>query len=504
MLTDFSVLAVIIVAVFVLQPLLVYLKDSQGLRKFPTPSFAGISSLWRVIQNLRYRHYLSIHEAHKTLGTHVRIAPKHISISDPRALNEIYGHGANMLKDPWYDGGAGEFRHMADARVKSEHQNKRRMLAHVFAQKTIADLEPVISDVIGVMVAQLNKKVDKAETVNMRRYLNFFTIDVFSRLLFNESLGCLERGNDMVQAAGPDGKVTEVPFVKTLNDATHINTFLGFEAGLLPITRKLFANHPYKKAGANWDKIIYHNTSKRLRDTTIDTDEDIFGKLLINSKGEPTGLVLGEILAEANVMMNAGTDTTTAALTGTIYLLHKHPEVLAKVRAEIDELCGSSCTLPSYESLARLPYLRACIEEALRVRPASTMGLPRVVPDGGRVIAGQFVAGGVTVSVPTYTLLRDAVAFSPDPEAYRPDRWLTEDKTEKERMAKAHFPFSTGPRACIGRNIAYYEQILLIATLVRQFEFEFVEGPGFELQVLERFNANPGEMDMRLRRRVIV
>jgi cytochrome P450 len=85
------------------------------------------------------------------LGTHVRIAPNHVSVSDPQALQDIYGHGANFLKDAWYDGGAGEFRHMADARVKSEHQAKRRLLAHVFAQKTIANLEPVISDTVSTI-----------------------------------------------------------------------------------------------------------------------------------------------------------------------------------------------------------------------------------------------------------------------------------------------------------------------------------------------------------------
>jgi cytochrome P450 len=82
------------------------------------------------------------------------------------------------------------------------------------------------------------------------------------------------------------------------------------------------------------------------------------------------------------VMMNAGTDTTTAALTNSIYLVYKHPKVLAKLREELDVATGS-VEVPSYEKLANLPYLRAVIEESLRVRPASSMGLPRVVPKGG-------------------------------------------------------------------------------------------------------------------------
>lgn len=411
-------------------------------------------------------------------------------------MADIYGHGAGMLKDAWYDGGAGEYRHMADATVKAEHQAKRKMLAHVFAQKTIANLEPVISDTVGMLVTQVDKCATEGRPINIRRYLNYFTIDVFSRLLYSDSMGCLERGNDVVDAETREGKVYKTPFIKSLHDATVINTVLGMEAPLLPLTKRLFSWHPYKRAGADYENIIYHNTAKRLRDN--DAEDDIFSKLLINNKGEPAGLSLGAILAEASVMMNAGTDTTTAALTNSVYLLYKNPNVLARLREELDAATGTT-EIPSYDALAQLPYLRACVEESLRVRPASSMGLPRVVPKGGRMIAGKFIDEGVTVSVPTYTLLRSPEAFD-NPEEFDPERWISGDK---ERMNKAHFPFSTGPRACIGRNIAYFEQLLVIATLVKSFDFE-LETPDYQLRTLERFNSNPDELLLKCRRRLVV
>ncbi|KAK5064242.1 hypothetical protein LTR84_000075 [Exophiala bonariae] len=489
----------VLFGVLFIQPLVVYAVDRKGLRKFPSPSYAAVSSFWRIIHNLRKEHFLAIHEAHTNLGTHVRIAPNHISISDPAAMNDIYGHGAGFLKDAWYDGGAGEFRHMADARVKAEHQQKRKLLAHVFAQKTIANLEPVISDTVAILLTQVEKAALSGTPMNMRRYLNYFTIDVFSRLLYGETQGCLERGNDMVTAQSEAGKIYKTPFIKSLHDATIINTVLGMEAPILSLTKRLFSWHPYKKAGASYDDIIYYNTVKRLNENDTEAD-DIFSKLLIDNKGAALGLKLGEVLAECSVMMNAGTDTTTAALTNTIYLLYKNPSVLARLRDELDEATGIS-PISAYETLSRLPYLRACVEESLRVRPASTMGLPRVVPKGGRLIAGQFVAEDTTVSVPTYTLLRNQEVFD-RPEVYLPERWLG-GESEKAKLSKAHFPFSIGPRACIGRNIAYFEQLLVIAALVKGYEFEF-ESEGFELRTLERFNGNPDEMVMRVRKRVLV
>ncbi|KAH6665928.1 cytochrome P450 [Halenospora varia] len=348
---------VIAILAAVVLPFISYFVDRKHLRKFPAPQFAGLTSCWRIYHNLGYRHFMAIHKAHQILGTHVRIAPNHISISDPQALVDIYGHGANFMKDAWYGGGAGEYRHMADSRVKLEHQKKRKMLAHLFAQKTIANLEPVMAETTAVLVAQVDKHIASGKEINMRRYLNYFTIDLFSELLYGRTLGCLERGNDIVDSETPKGKLTKVPFIKSLHDATIINTILGMEAPLLPITKKLFSKHPYKKAGADYDNIIYHNTKLRFREDDAE-GSDIFSKMLKCSKGEDLNLPAGEILSECSVMMNAGTDTTTAALTNSIYLIYKHPQVLAKLRKELDKATGTA-DVPSYEELAKLPYLRA-------------------------------------------------------------------------------------------------------------------------------------------------
>lgn len=217
-------------AVFVtalIQPLISYLLDKRSLRKYPSPGIAGLTSLWRIWHNLHNRHYIAVDRAHKQLGSHVRIAPNHISILGPQAEADIYGHGATMLKDAWYDGGAGQHRHMADVRVKAEHQAKRKALAHVFAQKTIANLEPVMVDTTAILIAQVDAHIAAGQQINMRRYMNFFTIDLFAELLYGRSLRCLQRGDDIVNAETLEGKVYKAPFIQSLLDATVINTVLG-------------------------------------------------------------------------------------------------------------------------------------------------------------------------------------------------------------------------------------------------------------------------------------
>jgi cytochrome P450 len=124
------------------------------------------------------------------------------------------------------------------------------------------------------------------------------------------------------------------------------------------------------------------------------------------------------------------------------------------------------------------------------------------VPEGGRTIAGQFVAEGVSVSVPTYSLLHNKDIFC-DPEEYQPQRWtdISQKSHEFAMMKRYHLPFSTGLRACIGRNIAYFEMTLVVAVLVHYFDFEFANANvGEHYPVLERLNANPDELIMIPRR----
>lgn len=109
-------------------------------------------------------------------------------------MNEIYGHGANFLKEGFYDGGAGKHRCMGDTRVKAEHQQKRKMFAHIFAQKTIATLEPLVTEKVSLLVSEIDKKANAGGTIDVRRYLNYLAIDLMSTLLYGQSLGCLERG----------------------------------------------------------------------------------------------------------------------------------------------------------------------------------------------------------------------------------------------------------------------------------------------------------------------
>ena len=187
----------------------------------------------------------------------------------------------------------------------------------------------------------------------------------------------------------------------------------------------------------------HHLSQREGRLQISDGEDDLCSKLLTNSKGEDLSLSADEILAECSVMMNTGTDTTTAALTNTLCLLYEHPDILAKLRQELDG-AAPHYEVTSCESIAKLPCLRASIKESLRVWPASSLDLPRVLPGGRRAIAGR-LSKGSTISwsmratdsanktdfrymqVLKCTFLRNADTFE-KPEKYNSNRRATSDK----------------------------------------------------------------------------
>lgn len=150
-----------------------------------------------------------------------------------------------------------------------------------------------------------------------------------------------------------------------------------------------------------------------------------------------------------------------------------NPAVQAKLQKELDEaLAHEDDPVASFEQVKRLPYLEAVINETLRIHSTSGIGLPREVPEGGLTVIGKTFPPGTVLSVPTYTIHRDKRVWGEDVEAFRPERWFEQDQAE---IQKTFNPFSFGPRACVGRNLASMELLIIIASILRRYDFVLEE-----------------------------
>jgi cytochrome P450 len=196
-------------------------------------------------------------------------------------------------------------------------------------------------------------------------------------------------------------------------------------------------------------------------------------------------------------MMNAGSVTTAIAIANCMFQLLKNPQMLETLREEVDAALDPEDSVAPYDKVKHLPHLRACLDESLRLFPPTPHGLPRTTPQEGLWVNDVFVPGNTTVSVSALVAHRDEVAF-PESDKFKPERFLGD---AGKALQPYFLAFSAGARGCIGRNISYLEQAVVIATLVRRYEFAMAEG--FELKRLETMNHILGELPVKVWRREI-
>ena len=181
---------------------------------------------------------------------------------------------------------------------------------------------------------------------------------------------------------------------------------------------------------------------------------------------------------ELVTLFTAGHETTALTLAYSLYLLADRPEIQDRLRAEIEALAPGRA-LTAADAMSNLPYCTAVIRESMRIYPPAWI-IGREALRDCRV--GPYrIKRGEQLLIAPYTLHRNT-DFFPDPEAFRPERWLSEDAQAPgdapestalyERLPRyVYLPFGGGPRICVGNHFAMMEAVLILGTLVRSKRF---------------------------------
>jgi cytochrome P450 len=223
------------------------------------------------------------------------------------------------------------------------------------------------------------------------------------------------------------------------------------------------------------------------RRTTSPADgADVVSALLAGSAA-PGGLTAAEVHDHVITLLMAGHETTANALTWTLYLLDRHPEVQDRLRAEVGRLGGRA---PEAGDLPTLTYARAVISEAIRLYPPAWI-IGRTLCADLELGGWRLPAGSIAAVSPL--LLHHDPRWYPDPETFDPGRWLDERRRAVPRHA--YLPFGTGPRSCIGEQFAWTEAITVLVVLAQSWTFK--ADPGFEAIPSYRVTLRPdGELPM--------
>ncbi|KAK7993992.1 hypothetical protein PG989_007373 [Apiospora arundinis] len=162
------------------------------------------------------------------------------------------------------------------------------------------------------------------------------------------------------------------------------------------------------------------------------------------------------------------------------FYLSRNPECYKRLADEIRTTFASGTDIFGGPQLASCRYLRACIDEALRMSPPApgNMWRQQVATDmEPLVIDGHFISRGTLFGVNLYALAHNPAIFS-EPLVFKPERWMTtEEPTVAKSMQKTFSAFSIGPRNCVGKPLAYLEMSIVLAKTLWHFDFEPAAGP---------------------------
>lgn len=480
LLTPWALAAVpLLVAVYYLYP---YLVTYGHLRNIPAPFPAQFSNLWLLSVCRRGNRYQVVDEIHKKLGPVVRIQPDHVSVADDKAIQVIYGHGNGFLKSEFYDSFVSIQRGLFNTRNRAEHTRKRKIVAHTFSVKHVAEFEPYMHGNLELFVKQWDSLIARnagnpvsssgtpTAHIECLNWFNYLAFDIIGDLAFGAPFGMLWRGEDLAEVrSSPDAPPIYAPAIEILNRRGEVSATLGCLPGLKPYAGYL--PDPFFSQGlaavANLAGIAIARVRGRLDSPPSDDRKDLLARLMEgkDEKGEPMGRE--ELTAEALTQLIAGSDTTSNSSCALLFHVVRTPGVLGRLQAELDGAIPAGVEVPTYDMVRDLPYLQNVINEALRYHSTSGIGLPRQVPPDsqGVHILGHYFPPGTVLSVPTYTIHHSKEVWGPDADEFRPDRW----DSVTPRQKNAFIPFSSGPRACVGRNVAEMEMKLIVATWARRY-----------------------------------
>ena len=260
--------------------------------------------------------------------------------------------------------------------------------------------------------------------------------------------------------------------------APSLETLLRYAAKNLlnPLTLPLYvptpANKKFKVALGIIDDVIYGIIDQRRNASSAHNDLlDMLIKARDDSSGEK--MTDRQIRDEVITIFSAGHETTANLLSWTLYLLARHPDVLAKLHQELDDVLQGK--IPNAEDLQKLPYTRAILNESMRFRPPAGILLRKVARD--TEVDGYFLKAG-RLAIFSIFNLHHHVEFWPQPGQFDPERFLI-----PENRRFSFMPFGTGERVCIGSHFALLESQLLLSMIVQHYDLQLLNTDEVEIEM---------------------
>ncbi|KAJ3308870.1 Protein kinase alk2 [Boothiomyces sp. JEL0838] len=328
---------------------------------------------------------------------------------------------------------------------------QRKLAAKILTNRNFKNnIDTVFTDNIKVFIDVLNECVEKGRNADMHNLFHRYFMDSFGRIAYGIELNSLSEGTldyvasfDRCQNAMGD---------------RFINPFW-------PITER-FDSQLQRDV-----EIVRSFGNKVVEDRKVNGNSngnDLLSLFMDHRNEDGTALSADELADHVINFILAGRDTTSQALSWTIYCLHQNPKVKAKLIEEIDQVLGDQL-IPEYDQIKKMKYANAVFKETLRLYPS--------VPREGKIAVnddtlpnGIRVPKGANLAFCPYAMGRSEKIWQ-DAVQYKPERWLD----GKNPSNYAYVAFMCGPRICLGKNLAELQGVFTLVALFKQFDFKVVD-----------------------------
>ncbi|KAI1298539.1 cytochrome P450 [Xylaria venustula] len=424
------------------------------LRKYPGPLLAKFTNGYGAFYALKRSLHLQTFEDHRRYGPVVRHGPNKLVFNTATALKQIY----------------------QNARVT------KPLMAPAVSERSMKTFEPIIIEQIHVFLRQVAACQENA--IDLKDKCNYLGMDIVGLLSFGFPLHCQTEEKHRFFA-------DHMPVSNR-----RLNAYM--QIPFIPKHRvQVLINMIWYKPKERAYRLIEHMVKSRMQQQQ-DARHDFYSFVADGLKtAEGQSLRVNDLWMEAILFIVAGTlnlirvpplydahggivggDTTSTAMAATFFYLAHHPDCYAKVSDEIRSLFQSGSEI-SGSKLASCRYLRACIDESLRMSPPipGTLWRQQATDDTDSspfIVDGHVIPPGTYVGVNTYAIQHNEDYF-PEPFKYNPERWLEPDRV-KSLLPEPLVAFSTGSRGCPGKAMAYMELSLILAKALWYFDFKPAPG----------------------------
>ncbi|KAJ3118679.1 hypothetical protein HDU96_010009 [Phlyctochytrium bullatum] len=345
----------------------------------------------------------------------------------------------------------------------SQWKWQRKVSSHIFTGKNFREVvERVIFEEMEKFLGVLSAAADSGEQIDVHSLLHCLTMDSFGRIGFGHHINTLDDPKNVPIFVRCFDQVSPILNMRFPNEFYWLTEAITGDAakvrnGIRVIEEVVYAQIRAKREEMAAEGATKTRSHRDLLDLFMAYDAEITDRQLRD-------MVLNMILA--------GRDTTAEALAWAFWILSSRPDVVEKMREEIDRTVGDA--LPTYEEVPTLKYITAVFYETLRLYPSVPVNFKMSVKEDV-LPGGIHIPAGTEVNWSPYCMARLTKNWGEDAEEFRPERWFDENGNIKRESPFKWAAFNAGPRVCLGQQMATVEAVIALVGIVRRFDFKLTK-----------------------------